>query len=326
MRTVLTTSLIAGGLIAGCADGAGPAEGSAPITTPPPETTAPPPSDYIFDADTTPVPTASLAELGEALQTGLDLTLTITATPVQEAYDAVMDSSTLACPYVYATPDGEYWYDSCTASDGTEFDGYVFAYEENDLYDPYSGLVFDYWYAFGGATVEDAQGHQLELAGGAVWQKGVGESGGVPLEYYITDIGGTFRWDGPEARGTWLEAGLDPDLTVITYAVPILDASSTTLAGGFGGFADGWALAYDNNTVGSAILGLPCEDELSGTVGLRAPDGTWYDIQFQGSDGTDPDYDAAQCDGCGQAFYQGEPMGEVCADVSTLIAMGVAPW
>jgi hypothetical protein len=134
---------------------AGP-EGSGDDSQPPAE--EPPPSTYIFEAGEPDAPTATLADLQSALQEALDLTLTIHAQPVQAAYTQAMAGSTPACPYVYVTPDGSYWYDTCTASDGTEFDGYVFAYEVEGLYDPYSGLVYDYWYAFGGATVQDPDG------------------------------------------------------------------------------------------------------------------------------------------------------------------------
>lgn len=286
----------------------------------------PPPSPYIFEEGDSPEPTASLQEIGAALQEALDLAMTIHAQPVQAAYARAMAGSTQSCPYVYATPDGSYWYDSCTATDGSEFDGYIFAYEADDFYDPYSGYTYDYWYAFGGATVEDAEGNLLELAGGAVSLTAHGSSYGTEVVVYQSDIGGTFRWDGPEAEGTWMEAGIEPDLITYTTAVPSLGQSSTVLYGGFGGFAGGYAIAFDENVIGGEALGLPCAEELSGTVGLRAPDGTWYDIRFHGSDGTDADYDPSQCDGCGEIFYQGEPMGEVCADPSEILSRGVQPW
>jgi hypothetical protein len=314
-------------MLAGCAGAPSseptPEPGNDPVPTVPED---PPPSDYIYEEGELPEPTASLDEIEEALQDALDVAMTIHAAPVQAAYDAAMAGSTFACPYVYATPDGSYWYDSCTASDGSEFDGYVFAYEASDQFDPSSGMFFDSWYAFGGATVENARGDTLELAGGAVSIKGTGNSGGVEVLAFQTDVGGTFQWDGPEADGTWLASGIDPDLVSYVTSVPAIDEVSVFLSGGFGGFADGWAVAFDENVVGHPVLGLPCAEELSGTVGVRATDGTWYDVQFQGSDGTDPEYDGARCDGCGDVYYQGEPMGELCVDASTMLAMAVRPW
>lgn len=318
MKNVLMISLLAG--CASTSQEPDPEPGS------PAGASEVPPSDYVFEEGDLPEPTASLADITEALQVALDLTMTIHGAPVRDAYDAAMVGSTGACPYVYTTPDGSYWYDSCTASDGSEFDGYVFAYEEAGLFDPSSGLVLDYWYAFGGATVENARGDRLELAGSAVSVKGTGTVDGTAYTIYQTDVGGTFQWDGPEAQGTWLSSGIDPDLISNVTSLPSLDQTAIFVSGGFGGFADGWAVAYDDNTIGDALLGLPCAAELSGTIGVRAPDGSWYDIQFQGSDGQDPDYDDARCDGCGDVFYQGEAMGEVCVDFGAMMAMGVAPW
>lgn len=320
MRNVLIISIVAG--CTGTASEPGPE----PVDSDPTVVDPDPPSEYVADEEALPAPTASLDEIGEALQLALDAAMTIHGAPVRAAYDAAMTGSTGACPYVYATPDGAYWYDSCTAADGSEFDGYVFSYEESGLFDPSSGLVLDYWYAYGGATVENAGGEQLELAGSAVSVKGTGDSNGITYTIYQTDVGGTFRWDGPEADGTWLSSGLDPDLISDVTSIASLDVASVFLSGGFGGFGDGWAIAFDANTVGDALLGLPCADELSGTIGVRAPDGTWYDVQFQGSDGLDPDYDPARCDGCGDVFYRGEAMGEVCADTHAMLAMAVTPW
>ncbi|MCA9489925.1 MAG: hypothetical protein KC621_08375 [Myxococcales bacterium] len=282
------------------------------------------PRPYVVDAPDPGEPTASLAEIGTALQAAFDQVLTINAAPVEAAYADAMTDRTYDCPYEYATPDGTYWYDSCDTEDGAAYDGYVFALGEQGVYDDASGLYVDYWYAFGAATVETMEGHHLELAGGAVRYKTYGDYAGLELESYYSDVGGSFRWDGPEARGTWLEQGLDPDLT---WQVNVFAGEPAMyLDGGFSGFASGWAVAFDDNVFGSKGIGMPCELEVSGTVGVRAPDGTWYDIRFDGSDGSDPDFDPAKCDGCGKAFFQGEPMGEVCADTDTLLGMAVTPW
>jgi hypothetical protein len=285
------------------------------------------PSPYIVPEGDPPVPTATLDEVRTALQEALDVAFTVHAAPVETAYETAMAGANAACPYVYTTPEGSYWYDSCTSDAGTEFDGYVFSLSGEGIVEPETGAVYDYWYAFGGATVVDAQGHTLEVGGGAVVQKVTSDDGGGALVYYYSDLAGTFGWDGAEASGTWLETDLDPDLSLYAYAATDYEASYVELSGGFGGLADGWAVAFDTNQVGSVLLGLPCETELSGTVGVRAPDGTWMDVQF---DGPDPealdDFVAADCDGCGEVWFQGEPMGEICVDVSTLLASGVAPW
>lgn len=310
-------------VLVGCSDG------SSPETT---DATPDPPSPYIVDEGEPPVPTATLDEVEAALQAALDLAFTVNAAPVQASYDKAMEGASGDCPYVYSTPDGSYWYDNCVSDAGAEFDGYVFSLAQNDVYvnDPDYGDPFTYslFYAFGGATVVDADGHLLEVGGGAISQTVTAEVGGVHIAQYYSLLEGTFGWNGTEAQGTWLESEIDPDLELYGYAAPDFGASYVQLSGGFGGILDGWAVAFDGNATGSTLLDIPCEIELSGTVGVRAPDGTWTDVQFDGVvDYYELDeFEPALCDGCGEAWFQGEPLGEVCVDVSTLLATGVQPW
>jgi hypothetical protein len=298
-------------LLAACGSPDGATDGEAP------------PSAYILPEGELPVPTAALVDVEAALQDGLDTTLTVDASPVESAYDDAMSGSTADCPYVYATTEGSYWFDSCTSGDGTEFDGYVFSYEGSGVYDPDSGLLLDFWYAFGGATVRDPQDHVLEIAGAAVRYQGSTDLYGYEVRVSSTQISGTFAWDGPSAAGTWLEDELDTDFVSVVQSLPALGGATVALSGGFGGFAGGWSVAYDENFVATEVIGSPCEEELSGTVGVRAPDGAWYDVQFQGWDGVEEDYDASECDGCGELFYQGEPMGTVCVNVAGMLAQAV---
>lgn len=285
---------------------------------------APPPAAYILDEGEVPVPSATPADIAAALQEGLDTTLTVNALPVEAAYDSAMAGSTGDCPYVYTTSEGSYWFDNCTSPDGTDFDGYVFAVSGTGVYDPYSGITLDYWQAFGGATVKDPQGHLLEIAGAAVWYRGTSEFYGTPVFFTSTQIAGTFAWDGPEAAGTWMEEDYDTDFVSQVQAVPSIGAATVVVVGGFGGFRGGWSIAYDENVLVSEAIGGKCEEEVSGTVGVRAPDGTWYDVKFQGWNGVDEVYDASGCDGCGDLFYEGESMGSICVDVDTMLDVAVS--
>lgn len=284
------------------------------------------PSPYLVDEQEPPAPSVTVAQVEEALQVALDRALTVNAKPVEAAYTRVMEGATGACPYVYTTPDGSYWFDSCTSITGTSFDGYVFAYGDQGVYDPLSGMTVDYWYAFGGATVVDGQGRTLEVGGAATVYETYGDYGGLGLHSWYSQLQGTFAWDGPEAEGTWMQDGIDPDLVFQSTSVPSLGLSGVVLSGGFGGFLEGWAVAFDENVVGDPLLGLPCGEELSGTVGVRAPDGSWVDVRFDGAAEETSDFEPAACDGCGLAWFRGEEMGPVCVDVSTLLALGVEPW
>jgi hypothetical protein len=284
----------------------------------------PSPSEYIFGEGELPEPTAALADVEGALQEGLDLALTLDASPVEAAYNSAMAGSTAQCPYVYTTAEGAYWFDSCTSPGGTEFDGYVYSVSGSGVYDPNTGLLLDYWTAFGGATVRDPQDHVFEIAGTAVRYRGTTEYAGTDVSVSATQLSGTFAWDGPSAAGTWLEDGLDTDFTTQVYSIPLLNAAQIALVGGFGGYGDGWSIAFDENVVTSESVGGLCEDELSGTVAVRAPDGAWYDVMFQGWDGVATDYDGAQCDGCGDVYYEGVAVGVACVDLSEMFATAVS--
>jgi hypothetical protein len=61
-------------------------------------------------------------------------------------------------------------------------------------------------------------------------------------------------------------------------------------------------------------------------VSLRDSDGNWYDVVFDGPILYDDVIDPAVCDGCGEAWYRGEPMGTVCADFNALVDWEVSPW
>lgn len=286
---------------------------------------ADPPSPYVVDRPDTGAAPPTLGEVERALQAGLDDVLGLDAAPVHAAYDAAMAPSTAGCPYEYVTPDGNYWFDSCATDDGASYDGYVFAYDAVGLTDPYSGMVYDYWAAFGGAVVTDPDGHVLELSGAVTDYHAYLPPDQPPVDVYYVDLSGTFRWDGPEARGTWLAGDYDADLTWQRVVYREYGLGSVYLAGGYSGATPGWSVAFDENQVGHEALGFPCEAELSGTVSVRSPDGAWVDVRFDGvvpgEEGTDAEPGA--CDGCGVAYADGAALGEVCVSLDALLAGAV---
>jgi hypothetical protein len=241
---------------------------------------------------------------------------------VQDSYDAAMANQGPQCPYYYTTPDGTYWFDNCTAESGAEFNGYVFAYGESGVPDGYGG-TFDYWSAFGAATVLDPLGELLEMGGQAyhTTQYGFGYTA------YTSVLQGTFSWTGPEASGTWMGEGIDPDFILYGYRVGEPDSGARLMYvdGGFSGIGEGWAVAFDENQVAEAAMGVSCPEELSGTVGVRSPEGQWVDVIFDGDADGSFTSDAV-CEGCGDAFVQGQLVGTVCVDPTGLVDWSVSPW
>lgn len=280
------------------------------------------PVPYIIDEEEAPDVEVDLDRVGETLQDVLDMALSLNAVPVQASYDQAMEGQGGQCPYYYTTPQGTYWFDNCTSEHGSTFNGYVFAYGESDVPEPYSGGVMSYWSASGAATVVDAEDHLLEVGGSAYHQSTVAPG----YTTFTSVVAGTFTWDGGEAVDTWLGDGLDPDFTLYGYVTtgPVGGGRLMYLDGGFGGIEGGWAVAFDENQIAQASLGVDCATELSGTVGVRTPEGQWVDIVFDGNpEGAVP---AASCDGCGVGFVQGEVVGDVCVDATSVLDWEQSPW
>lgn len=293
-----------------------------------PDPTLPDPSPYVVDGVEVDEPSVSLQGVEDAMQAAIDVTLSINAAPVQTAYAEVMAHEGGGCPYYYATETGNYWLDGCMSPTGARYDGYVFGLESGDVVNPQNGFVQNTWYASGGATVIDPNGDVFEIGGIAAVQTTtgrVGEGKGLPYFAYTSVLQGSFLWEGPSASGTFLGDGLGPDLQITLQDIPGFGRSNT-LAGGFSGFDGGWAVAYANNTIYSQSLGSGCEDEISGTVAVRSPEGEWYDIRFDGPADNDETVASADCDGCGMAYFQGAEVGEICVDFAPLLGWGVTPW
>ncbi len=279
------------------------------------------PAPYIVPDEGGDTIDVDLEEAEAALQAALATALTVTAVPVQEGYDAAMVGEDDRCPYYYTTPDGTYWYDNCASDAGTEFNGYAFAYMATGEPDPYTpGVLVDYWSAFGAATVLDANGRLLELGGSAY----VARSYGQGYQAWTSVLQGTFQWEGPQARNTWLETDIDPDFVMYGYALDALPGAVMYVDGGLGNLDGGWAVAFDENQIAASSLGASCGTELSGVVGVRTPDGVWVDVLFDGE--AEGEVDAALCDGCGEAWVQGEAVGTMCVDATVLIDWEVSPW
>jgi hypothetical protein len=278
------------------------------------------PSPWIVPEASEPTPTATLDDITAAVQAAIDRARTVHGTPVEASYNAAMIGASGTCPAEYSSDYGAFWYDQCTSDLGTEFNGYVFAYDAVDQFDPYSGLNLTYWTLYGAATVVDPQGLVLDLSGSAQWVIGTADD----LVVWSDFVAGAFGWEGTEASGTWLDQGLDPDLYSYALLVPSVGARYIFLDGGIGEGTE--AASFSALEFGDALIGASCTAEPAGAVAVRMSDGSWYDVLFDGSFDSTLPTDPADCDGCGRAFYEGERMGDVCIDPSPLLAWTEAPW
>ncbi len=158
-------------------------------------------------------------------------------------------------------------------------------------------------------------------------------TGADPHTLYYSGISGGFAWNGDGVEGSWLADGETPDLVMAAGFLDSLEGKFLTLEGGvtdLSGAIDTIVMSdvslYDQ-ILGSYMLGNACPEEISGIVSFRDTGGQWVGVIFDGPTQEDPG-DSDLCDGCGRAWYLGEPLGAVCPDFSSLLdwPLGNRPW
>jgi len=282
----------------------------------------PEPTPYIVEDDEGEEVEVELDAVAADLQRTLDTLWQVNAGPVLDAYAAVEADQTETCPRTYVNAGNEYWFDTCTTTDGTSFSGYGFFYDYVDypINEQFTGRMT---VLNGAARVDTADGYALDIAGTAQLIEAAHVS--QPAFVWRSDLRGTFDWDGPEAEGTWLETDLAPDFSIQAYHREDLAGSMISLEGGLSGTGTASAYVFDGVSVIDRSLGGMCPQEGSGTVSVRTDEGVWVDILFDGPDPQTFEGDPAECDGIGRAFYRGQELGPVEVDFSTLFFQG-APW
>lgn len=121
---------------------------------------------------------------------------------------------------------------------------------------------------------------------------------------------------------------LDPDAIATLYEPTA--GKSLTFDGGISGLegfpADISAVSFDGLTFRSKAAGASCAREPGGAVSVRGPDGSWYDVLFDGPTDDAPETDAATCDGCGATWFRGGEVGGTCLEAAGYLAWEGAPW
>ncbi|MFN7145156.1 MAG: hypothetical protein ACK4YP_15370, partial [Myxococcota bacterium] len=236
------------------------------------------------------------------------------------AYDAVMVGAEESCPAYYDYNGSQYWYDQCTSSAGTKFSGYSF-YQLYDNYDAGDGAVYNGEALYGVAEIVTPDGHSFS-AGGTAYNL---VATGAGYTYYSSVLTGSFAYDGPEAAGTWLGSGISPDLTLVGYATEA--GNYMNIDGGLSGMGGQLdTVVFDTVVIFDGALGSACPTEPGGVISVRDDVGYWYDVVFDGPADYGEAAEARLCDGCGAAYFRGEPLGDVCVDFSALLDWEVAPW
>ena len=276
-------------------------------------------------------PLLDLAQIEQGIAQVLSVTTQTDPRLLTATYEALRRSEgDSGCPYYYYTIEDygyDYWYAGCTASGGASFTGYAYSY----VYAPYAYVSGVYAYQdlgyvgmFGAIT--DRLGESLEVSG-TFYHQNYAYNGGM-THYGSAYLRGDARWNADAAAGTWLAAEYSMSLDY-SYA------HNYSTEGGFYLGLDG-SLSGVSGAVNSALFdgvffqntaaGSACALEPSGTISVRDGEGEWYHTTFDG-----PPYAGApvfppECDGCGDVFYRGEALGQVCPDFSSIMTWSGTPW
>lgn len=279
---------------------------------------------YVVDEDTLglPEPSFDQDEAARVVEEAFAALRAITAEPIVDAYNEAMEGADSSCPAFFSNEDGvDYWYDDCTSRDGTRFSGYGALISYSGVADGGYNWRGDVLYGAGTITTG---GEELAFNGSAGLLNGLSDAG-VQAAWNVVD--GEFSLE--EDADTWLGEGLDPSLQM--QALSLGEIRAFIVTGTLAGLdTEIDAILADDMLIATEETGAPCSQEPTGGLSLRGADGHWtdilFDVPFDAATESFGEMDPADCDGCGTAWFQGEPLGQVCFDFATLLDWEGSPW
>ncbi len=288
----------------------------------------PDPTPYVVDEETSEEEPLAPQVLAVGIAQAIDALLHVDPLPFHENYEGLrVEADDGYCPYYYPSyyeNYGQYyWIDNCTSEMGGGFAGNGRSY----LKEPYTNGSYDYEYVgyfYGSARIEGADGEVLSAAGYSSAQKYLHTGNGYT--YFYHDMWGEFSTENAGLEETWLDSGWRLDHTLSANVSPTggkylyLNSAVSNMDGPINAAVLEGVVIYD------ALRGSPCPDEPSGLFSLRDSEGRWYEVQFDGPPSGGVAMYPPDCDGCGQAWLDGEPLGQVCPDFSGLLGWGESPW
>ena len=262
--------------------------------------------------------------LEDQLQAVLDVVVDLHAKPIITGFLEVYGARDDACPTVQSFGTSTVYNGSCTTTSGATWDGQGTYYEFSEMLLTGSSHLYTGQEIFASTEVVTADGETWKGIGKAKSWHGVPNDEDTDPRWFSW-VEGDFLWEGDP--DTWVSQGLSLDLKLTLTRVADSGDQSVELKGAVGGVGDaGESVYFDELRLFAQALGSDCEQEPEGIVSVRAADGGWYELSFDGDSDPNDDMVEGTCDGCGAASYRGEALGEVCVDWSVLYAWGEAPW
>lgn len=275
---------------------------------------------YLGEAPAAEAPTFDANDIASAISIAMAQIPDLNAAPIIDVYTSFLDQTTDTCPQWSLYQDYPYWYDNCTTADGVVFEGYGLLveydeYEANDYL--YTGYQLN-----SVATLTTTDGQTLTLSGATDLL--FATNGAVNIFY--SQIPAGTSWQG-QSTASWLDDAASPSL----YTYYTQDSSTGLRAL----LVDG-SIAVNAGDISDVVLhdvhllddpsGSLCSTEPAGMVSVRNTGGQWYDLIFDGPASTAEQVPDALCDGCAVAWFQGQSLGDVCVDFSSLMDWKDVPW
>lgn len=284
---------------------------------------------WILPEDTTDeVVELAASDRATAIQAGLELAQELDPEVVLALHDTLFpppevgSGDLTGCPatltYDYGQATAFFWQGECTDAMGTRYSGTGTIARYDDF--PGEGGPVDGFELSLAGRIEAADGTWLEGAGRA----GAYAGGSSELQAVAMVLEGTFQAGGPRAPDDpWLDGSRKPSLDVRGWVYVPTGGRSLTVVGALAGndlFPETvTGVSFDGITIRQVLAGATCDREAGGAASVRAVDGTWYDVLFDG-----PTDDAAEtapelCDGCGDTYHRGQAVDPTCVDARPIL-------
>ncbi|MFT6157504.1 MAG: hypothetical protein ACJAZO_003780 [Myxococcota bacterium] len=282
------------------------------------------PLPYVYDDVDETTPALALTELEAAIEGFFSVIFTITAQPLADAYWELAADQDAYCPPQYTEDGNTYWFGECTTEGGTTYSGYAFAQEYADVAE--GEYVYEGAAIFGVFDLVGANGETLTGGGEASWVNAVYTGDDTAHTTHQNNVSGTFYWDAPRAADSWLSGEVNPDILMVANYIPEFNGGRIQMSGGVSGLG----APADTVVVDELVMVHPditaCGIEPAGVMGVRAADGNWFDVVFDGTTEFGGEIDPETCDGCGGVYWRGSYLGDVCPDFSALSEWENTPW
>jgi hypothetical protein len=284
------------------------------------------PDPYIYEEEEL-APLWSLEEVQAALEEGLETWQSMDPELVFDAQTEARGQGDTACPYYYDSyyeSYGYYYlYGGCSTGAEDTWTGYQYgvdygSYTSGD----YTYQRYGWWY--GDIRQDRSDGSRFEMSGYFYMY----DYTYTPYNrnYFYVNFTGAAEVDSEEHAGDWLGQGLSLDLIVSGYHQPEM-GGLLSMEGGLSGLSGAAnSLRFNGLFWAAEGWGVDCQEEPGGSVSLRDAEGGWYDVYFDGPAYENDTVFGPECDGCGEVWYQGELLGEICPAFDTLTEWEGRPW